>query len=120
MAWLVVGLSVFFALFCGVATWVRARRPDRTPEQTFKMWWTAWAAAGFFATGLILATGIIVVDVEIARPIRHVAVALAVAALLVAVAGGFIHTWAARRLRQLGADADYGDLDDLPPPKGNA
>ena len=117
MPWLVVGLAFVAAILFAVATWVRARRSDRTPGQTTLMWCAAWLAGGFFFTGIILAIGILVQDVSIPPAIRYVAIALTGATLVLAVAGGLVHGLVLQRIKKAGPDPDYGDLDDLPPPE---
>jgi len=116
MDWHIVGKCALFALFFGVATWVRARKRDRTATQTGKMWLDAWVSAGFFSAGVLLATGILIKD-SVPQTTMHLVDGLAFGAIVVAFFGGAIHGLIARRVRRLGLNADYGDLDDLPPPE---
>jgi cytochrome bd-type quinol oxidase subunit 2 len=120
MPWIVTGLAFVAAILFAGATWVRARRSDRTPDETTKMWWTAWLAGGFFFSGVLLAIGILVHDVALPPAIRYVALAVVAAILVLAVAGGLVHGLVLQRSKEAGPDPDYGELDDIPPPEGSA
>jgi hypothetical protein len=120
MAWVMVGQCVAFALLFSIATWVRARRSGRTPAQSAKMWGTAWMTGGFLFAASLLAAAIIIEAGPIPRPTRYVVFTLAGGAMILSLAGGFIHGWVLRRLDRLGPDPDYGDLDEIPPPAADA
>ena len=115
MDWLVVGICALFALFFGEATWMCYRRHDRSPTQTGKMWATAWVVAGLFSATLLMAEGILVQGSLHPRPMPYLV--LAVGAIVAAWICGCIHGHIAERILRFGPDADFGDLDDVPPPE---
>jgi hypothetical protein len=114
--WVLVGKCGVFALVWGIVAWVRARRPNRTPAQTKLMWRTVWCTGVMMYGAVLLTVGILVYGDPIPRQMFVPVLALFVGGAILGFIGALSHDWVARRIKRLGQDPDYGELDDLTPP----
>jgi len=114
--WFLVGKCVAFALFFGILTWMSARRQNRTATQTTLMWRRVWGTGIMLYAAVVLTIAILIYGDPIPRPTLYVVGAMIVGGGILGFVGAWSHEWIARRIKRLGADPDYGDLDDLTPP----
>jgi len=111
--WYFVAKLAAFGVFLGVLTWMRARRKNRAPAETALMWFGIWYVGALFFGATLMAAAILIKG-DPPRGAVYPVLGLIVAAAIVALIGGSISAWAARRIERLGPDPDYGEPAEKP------